>query len=1117
MQSAPSRWRSIVAALNQSATWLGIGIIVLVWTSMTLHLRHDLEVTLGNAEASAAGATRSVEAFSRHAVSEIDGMLLFLRTAWEKDPEQFALADFARDGRLLGDLTIRVTMTDANGVPLRSSGTPSPGLENPALAHFKAARGPSGDDLFIGKPVDGGAGSPVLPLSRPLRASDGSFAGLVTATLDPSRLAEFYDSIDIGHGDAITLVGSDGVVRAVGGPGGRPGRIGTSASAFLARTVAATAGTYFEGRDLNGTLVAWRHVGKYPLFVKVAVPMTQVLAPFTAKSVRFHSAATLFSLLILIVVSYSARRNGRLLEAEAALRASEAQASRKSQELALTLEHMSQGILMVGGDGTVAVMNRRATALLDLPEAFSENRPNFQDILRYQWEQGEFGRDVPQQVLDYIKSGGLSTGMMVYERTRPNGIVLEVRNTPLPDGGLVRTYTDITERSHAAAALAAARDAAEAAGRTRSAFLAMMSHEIRTPLNGVIGMADLLLETPLNDEQRRYVGTLRHSADHLLQIINDVLDFSKLEADRVELDDIVFDLEETVDNVVEIVAPRAFDKGLFISATVDPALPDRASGDPAALRQILLNLVGNAVKFTASGHVSIEVGPDPETRERGGLGLLVRVRDTGIGIPSGAISSLFREFAQVDGSISRRFGGTGLGLAISRQLVERMGGTIGVTSAEGEGSVFTFTALLKPAPDARPIGVADLSGHRILVMSAGAAARDYYSSLLRRSQAWVEAAADPQEALARLRQPGAMPFSAVLVDEASGDRDSAVLAEAVRSDLALAGIRMVLATTASHRLAPGSIHRMAFERVLGKPAARREVVSAFLGEGLPVDQPVEETEPSAPPAGTRGRVLLAEDNATNRLVVGTLLRKLGYTCRVAENGLEAVAAVQEESFDLILMDVMMPEMDGYAATRAIRALPGEAGQTPIVALTANVLTADIKAALAAGMDDFATKPISRDKLDQVIQKALEKRRAPPPPPPARDEGGSEAADAGDAFDHTMLRMLLDEIDPHSARTIISVFLEDTTERLDRMRAHLDDPAMIARECHALKSAAATFGLNGVSARAAELEEGAAQMSPDALATSLAALARAFAAGRKRLPSPTLPGDDTTVGDLHDVA
>ena len=1123
MQSVVSRWRTTLAAFNQSATWLGLCMLLLIWTSIDFHLRNDLDVTRQNAAAGAMGTARSVEAFTRHAIDEIDGMLLFLRAAYERDPQTFALSDFMHEGKLIGDLTLRVSMIGSTGLVMSSQESSySAMVDVSGMDYFRTQSQVTGDELFISRPLNGTAGGkPHIQVSRRLRERNGSFAGVITAAVDPARLSAFYDAIDVAGTETVALVGGDGVVRAAGGRPDDETQPGTEQKDFLLRTLPAAAGHYFERGSAGERLVAWRHVAKYPLFVKVAVKMDSAMAPFQAKATRFHTAAAAFSLLVLVVIAYSAARNVRLLAAEAALRDSEANASRKSRELATTLEHMSQGILMVDGDGTVAVMNRRATALLDLPDSFAESRPSFRDILRYQWQNGEFGENVSPQVMHYIRSGGLSTEMMVYERARPNGVMLEIRNTPLPDGGIVRTYTDITERTNAAAALAAARDAAEAAGRARSSFLAMMSHEIRTPLNGVIGMADLLLETPLSDEQRRYTGTLRNSADHLLQVINDVLDFSKLEADRMELHDVEFDLEETVDSVIDIVAPRAFEKGLFISATIDPALPDRVGGDPAAFRQILLNLVGNAVKFTAQGHVSVDVAPDPEASRRGRIGLLVRVRDTGIGIPGAAISSLFKEFAQVDGSISRRFGGTGLGLAISRQLVERMGGTIGVTSMEGEGSVFTFTASLAEAPNGRPIGGEALSARRILVMAANPAARDYYAAVLRRHDAWVEVAGRPQDALARLRDAGARRFDAVLVDEASGDLESAVLAEAVRSDLALAGLRMVLATTASLRLAPGSIHRMAYERVIGKPAGRRVVVSAFADTGEPVESETEQCAAPAPPSGSRGRILLAEDNATNRLVIGTLLQKLGFSCRAALNGLEAVAAIQEEAFDLVLMDVMMPEMDGYAATRAIRALPGAGGRTPIVALTANVLTADIKAALAAGMDDFATKPISRDKLEQVIQKALGKSRAATLP--AVDTATrSDANDDANAFDHGILKLLLDEIDPDSARVILDVFVEDTTERLRAMLSHLDDRALISRECHAIKSAAATFGLTAVSARAAALEDGAGGMAQDALAVALADLKRTFDAGRIHLPTPVresaaVPAAARSVEGLTNVA
>ncbi len=1110
-------WRSALRSYNQIATWLGLAMTAMVWASIAYHLHNDRLSTLQAAETAAQDVARAAEAFTSHVIEEIDHMLLFLRTAYERNPQGFVLADYLQNGKLAGDLTLEVTWVGSSGIALSGNGAEAPArIDVSSLPAYQSLRSKGVDELYIGRPAAVLPGQePVIHLARRLKGMDGAFGGILVASLSPGKLAEFYDALAAGTGHGVAVVGSDGFLRAVSTTEDPTMRLGSEQHAFLIRTQADAQGLYTAGEGADAHVVSWRHMKKLPLFVKVIRPLEEILAAPDLKARRFSAVAILFTTFLVLAIVMGARRHRRLEAAEAALRESEARASRQSHEFATTLEHMSQGIMMIDADQRVAVMNTRATVLLDLPERFARERPAFREILEHQWQHGEFGPNgtrLTEEVRNYVRSGALSSdALSIYERVRPNGTVLEVRTAPLPNGGIVRTYTDITERTNAAAALAAARDAAEAAGRARSAFLAMMSHEIRTPLNGVIGMADLLLETPLTEEQQGYAGTLRNSADHLLQIINDVLDFSKLEANRVLLEDIAFDLEETVESVLDIVAPRAFEKGLFICARVRHGVPSLLSGDPAAFRQVLLNLTGNAIKFTSRGHVTIVVDVERgDDAARGRVRLKVEVRDTGIGIAPAALPLLFQEFAQVDGSISRRFGGTGLGLAISRQLVERMGGRISVQSVEGQGSVFTFTLDLKHAPQAQPIGGTMLAGRRILVMSADPAAREHYRILLGEHGALVETAGGPQEALERLR--AGEPAEVVLVDEAAGERHSAELAHAMRTDLSLAGVRLVLATTARHRLAPGSIHRIAYERVLAKPAGRKAILAACAGTDTGQDtSPTETPAPAVapPPAaqGQRGRILLVEDNATNRLVIGTLVQKLGFACTTAVNGLEAVAAVQSDHFDLILMDVMMPEMDGYAATRAIRALSGPASATPIVALTANVLTADISAALEAGMDDFATKPINRDRLEQVIRKALGRSRA------AREAAVSTDSVGGAGVDLAVLKALLAELEPESAGVIITVFVEDNRERIARIAAHPEDAGLVARECHAIKSAAGTFGLVAVADLAAMLEHDAATMTPRALTAAIQQLSDAFEAGRVHLEQ-TVPNGET---DLARVA
>jgi signal transduction histidine kinase/CheY-like chemotaxis protein len=533
---------------------------------------------------------------------------------------------------------------------------------------------------------------------------------------------------------------------------------------------------------------------------------------------------------------------------------------------------------------------------------------------------------------------------------------------------------EVRKQEKLATELILARDAAEAGNRSKAEFLAIISHELRTPLNGVIGLAGLLLDADLDARSRRYAETLHEAGDHLLQLINDLLDFSKLEASQLVFEDVVFDLDTVLLSVLDMIGPRARVKGLNLSKFVSADIPPFLIGDPGRLRQVLGNLLGNAVKFTEHGAVSIEVrclrASDAEAL------LEFAISDTGIGIASDKLPLLFREFSQIDSSISRRFGGTGLGLAICKRLVTRMAGTISAESRLGQGSTFRFTSQFKLAK--APLeSVEDsptrLDGRRILIVDTREENRNIVMQQVSDSGATVVALSDPRETLARLRLAASngAPFDAIVIGRNLPDLDGNSLARKIREERDFGGLRLILITSGDVDFDQRVLLEGSFDAVLVSPVSVNRLVRVLCARAFnrkaPENTGTETLAPSAPAAlAPKIRVLVAEDNQTNQLVIKALLEKAGVRVDVVGNGLEAVSAVSERPYDLVLMDVMMPELDGVAATLQIRALPGEQSRVPIIGLTANVSEEDHAAFKAAGMDKVLTKPIRYQQLKELL-------------------------------------------------------------------------------------------------------------------------------------------------------
>jgi PAS domain S-box-containing protein len=727
-----------------------------------------------------------------------------------------------------------------------------------------------------------------------------------------------------------------------------------------------------------------------------------------------------------------------------------AEIGRQKQYLESLVEITPVAVVAMDADETVTGWNPAAAELFGhTPEEAIGRKV---DDLVFGEDARDEGREITREAL------AAGRAQRITRRRRKDGTAVDVELMLVPmaleggGAGLLGIYHDITE-------LQQAREEAEAATQAKSAFLATMSHEIRTPMNAVIGMTGLLLDTELTGEQREFAEVVRSSGDALLHVIDDILDYSKIEAGKLELEREPVDLRECVEGALEIVAPRAWEKAIELGCLIDEDAPLGIVGDAGRLRQVLLNLLSNGVKFTEEGEVIVDVAA--ARTGAGSYRLDIAVRDTGIGIPRERMDKLFESFSQVDASTTRRYGGTGLGLAISKRLVGLMGGTMHVESEEGEGSTFRITLPVQAAEAPRsgldPQSLPELAGKRVLVVDDNATNREIVARHVRSWGMEPVTLETPAGALAQIDD--GEPFDVGVLDMMMPVMDGLALAREIRRRRDERELPLVLLTSLG-RL-PKSETVADFAVQLSKPVKASQLYNAILKALAERTQEHAEADgASQEAAGVTSplRILLAEDNAVNQKVALRLLDRLGYRADVVWNGREAIEAIERSHYDVVLMDVQMPELDGLDATRRI-CERWPRGQRPrIVAMTANAMPEDREACRAAGMDDYVAKPIRPEALAEALERAR----------PVATAGAENAT----GLEPSALESLRELGGDAFLAEVIDTFLADAPALLETLRRALAEgnAEELRRAAHTLKSNGATLGAEGFAERCRTLEQ-----------------------------------------------
>jgi PAS domain S-box-containing protein len=1013
---------------------------------------------LGSAKVNTSNLARVIESRFQSDLDRSAGILGSI--ASDMSPEQFKPQNAARYQSsvsrhlavMLGEFpaVAAINVFDQQGNLLYSS--------HPNLRHFNIADRASFKYLhdsaraglnFSDVQRSRSTGHMALALALPMRDGSGHFIGLIGAVINLDGYAELMRNIDLGPGGLSLIRRSDNSKLLLRYPAGQirdfNQPLPTQNPIRQQIDTGARSGTleYVASTDGATRIAAFHRLDHYPFYVQVSLSKDHCLAAWRLQAMIACSVLAAFLLLAVISILRARAYAASQIELYSAIEDSESR-------FRTLLEASSEAVLVFRPDHFVDC-NQAALALFGLS---SKTELNQHDLLSFSpplQPCGTASKILAAQLSAIAIEQGRHRFEWILRRSDnqldfPVEVVLNVLELE-GERWLLAMLRDVTERKSVERELTQAKEAAEAANRAKSEFLANMSHEIRTPMNGVMGMTDLVLETEVSDQQREYLEVIKSSAHALLQVINDILDFSKIEAGKLEFEHISFDLSQLLSETLRAQALKAKDKGLELALEIDDELPPRLLGDPGRWRQVITNLVGNAIKFTAQGEIVVHCYLEPGAQ--GPIGV-IKVRDSGIGIAPDKLELIFEAFAQEDSSTTRRFGGTGLGLSISRHLVLMMQGELEVSSTEGVGSTFTLRVPLEidPHPPLPACPAPDLRGMRALAIDDNRTNLRILNNTLQRLGIAVLQFEHGAQALEYCRAHE-QRFNFVLIDQHMPDGDGFTLLEALER---LPAHRKTPALMLSSGAQSGDMQRRLQAGVKGfllKPWSPPDFIAA-LQALLRAPDPQNTAQQQAPPGSLS--ILLAEDNATNQLLAETLLTRWGHRVLTVANGVEALECYGSAQFDLILMDMQMPLMNGLEATARIRQLEAQSGKhVPIIAMTANIMVSDRQRCLGAGMDNFLSKPLQQEDLRAALQAVC-----------------AANARQTSAFDY---RQAMREADQEVVGLIAEHFLQHAPDEIHAMRLAWEarDSATTQRLAHSLKGLFLTFCAEPAAGLAQEIQ------------------------------------------------